>query len=235
MFQDPPNARKLNGAIPDDLRVIIEMALEKDSDRRYQTAEEFAEDLRRVREYEPIHAKPAGPWVKTVRWVQRNPAVAAASLVVFLALIAVAGVFYVKEKDASDSRDKAFIAQKDAEAARDLAKSESEQKTIALTEKDTALKAEQAALAAEQKERRARTRALADFERLADVKKYQEASATTEQLWPARPNKIDAIEKWLLKYKELSQSLVSHQGILGGAPQIGRPLLRSRPTPGLSI
>ncbi|MFT7620841.1 MAG: serine/threonine protein kinase, partial [Planctomycetota bacterium] len=230
MFQDPPNARKLNPVISDDLRVIVEMALEKDPDRRYQTAEEFAEDLRRVREYKPIHAKPAGPWIKTVRWVQRNPAVATASVVVFLALVAVAGVFYVKEKDASASRDEALLAQEDAEAARDeaqtardLAKSESEQKSIAL-------KREQAALVAEKNERNAKesaladkSKALSDFERLADVKKYQEASATAEKLWPARPDKIDAIEKWLQKYEELSQSLAGHQESLAALRETARP------------
>lgn len=56
--------------------MVLATALEKDRDRRYQTAEALAEDLRRVRAREPILARPAGPWLRFRRWVERNPAVA---------------------------------------------------------------------------------------------------------------------------------------------------------------
>jgi serine/threonine protein kinase/formylglycine-generating enzyme required for sulfatase activity len=69
-----------------DLTSILRAALEKDRERRYQTALDFAEDLRRVRERRPIAARPAGPLLRLARWAQRNPLLAAAVFGIFLAL-----------------------------------------------------------------------------------------------------------------------------------------------------
>jgi serine/threonine protein kinase/WD40 repeat protein len=72
-----PSARRQNPALEEDVEVVLETALEKDLARRYSTALEFAEDLRRVREYEPIRARSAGPMLRLKRWAQRQPALAA--------------------------------------------------------------------------------------------------------------------------------------------------------------
>ena len=53
----------LNRALPRDLAVVLACALDVDRSRRYATALAFAEDLRRVREHEPILARPAGWWI----------------------------------------------------------------------------------------------------------------------------------------------------------------------------
>ena len=84
--QDPPNPRKLNPAIPPELRIVLACALEKDADRRYATAEDFAEDLMRVRELRPIAARPVSRWLRTKRWAQRNPVVATMSVAMFIFL-----------------------------------------------------------------------------------------------------------------------------------------------------
>lgn len=86
LYKDPIDIRKCNSAVPRDLRIIVETALEKDRDRRYQTALEFADDLQRFRELRPIHAKAAGPFTRGVRWAQRNRAVAVALLLVLVSL-----------------------------------------------------------------------------------------------------------------------------------------------------
>jgi formylglycine-generating enzyme required for sulfatase activity len=85
-YKDPPDVRRLNPAVPDDLKTVLEKALEKDRDRRYETALDFAEELQRVREYKPIHARPITPWIKVRRWAQRNPGVAASLALAFLFL-----------------------------------------------------------------------------------------------------------------------------------------------------
>jgi len=46
--------------------------LEKDRDRRYATALDLAEGLRRVREHEPILAKPANRGRSSWRWSERD-------------------------------------------------------------------------------------------------------------------------------------------------------------------
>jgi serine/threonine protein kinase/formylglycine-generating enzyme required for sulfatase activity len=76
-----PDPRRLNRAIPGDLKVVLETALDKDRERRYATALDFAEDLRRVRCFEPIAARPASAWTKLLRWARRSPALAATTAV----------------------------------------------------------------------------------------------------------------------------------------------------------
>ena len=71
---------------------------------------DLAEDLRRVRSYEPIQARPAGPVVKLLRWAQRNRIVAAMTLLVAALLIAVAtmaavGYFREVARSASIARE----------------------------------------------------------------------------------------------------------------------------------
>jgi tetratricopeptide (TPR) repeat protein len=67
----PPRRRKpgLNG----DLDTIIRKAMEKDPARRYASAGDFAEDLRRLLEDAPIAARPAGLLDRARRRVRRNP------------------------------------------------------------------------------------------------------------------------------------------------------------------
>jgi formylglycine-generating enzyme required for sulfatase activity len=79
-----PNPRRIVPEIDRDLVVVIEKAIEKDPSRRYSSALTLAEDLRRVREHEPILARPAGLAIRIRRWLQRNtwPAIAAATLLV---------------------------------------------------------------------------------------------------------------------------------------------------------
>ena len=86
LSKEPPDPRRLNKAISADLKVVLETALNKDRDRRYVSAEAFADDLKRVRELKPIQAKPISPIGRLVRWGRRNPLVAAMTAAVFLSL-----------------------------------------------------------------------------------------------------------------------------------------------------
>jgi len=75
---------RFNRQIPADLVVVLEKAMDRDRNRRYPTAFELAEDLRRVRSFEPIKARRAGPVLRLRRWTQRNPV--AATFLVLLTL-----------------------------------------------------------------------------------------------------------------------------------------------------
>ena len=92
MFAPVPDPRAMNHAISKDLKTVIETALEKDRERRYRTAADFADDLRRVREHEPIKARPVGTFMRVARWSQRNPAIAG-SLMATFAILATALAF----------------------------------------------------------------------------------------------------------------------------------------------
>jgi len=73
---DHEDPKRRNPSIPPDLKVVLDTAMAREPDRRYQTAESLAEDLRRVRELEPIAARPAGRLLRMRRWAQRRPAMA---------------------------------------------------------------------------------------------------------------------------------------------------------------
>lgn len=87
---DPLSPRSINPRIPQDLCTITEVAMERDPTRRYQTALAFAEDLRRVRAFEPIQAKAAGPLTRGLKWAKRHPgkATAAGAAAMFLLVAA---------------------------------------------------------------------------------------------------------------------------------------------------
>ena len=85
---EPPYLRELRGRHTRDLEVIIRTALEKDLDRRYGSALDFAEDLRRLRAGEPIRARPASAFHRLHRWARRNPALASTVGVLFVVLVA---------------------------------------------------------------------------------------------------------------------------------------------------
>jgi serine/threonine-protein kinase len=73
-----------------DLDAICRRCLEKDPDKRYESAAALALDLERWLRDEPVRARRAGPAERLVKWTRRHPA--AASGLTFLALLVVAGV-----------------------------------------------------------------------------------------------------------------------------------------------
>jgi serine/threonine protein kinase/ABC-type phosphate/phosphonate transport system substrate-binding protein len=78
--------RRLNASVPLDLETICLKCLEKDPARRYQTAQELAEELGRFLRDEPVLARPMGYPEKVCRWCRRNPMAAAFVLTLCVAL-----------------------------------------------------------------------------------------------------------------------------------------------------
>jgi serine/threonine protein kinase len=88
--RDPRPPRQIDPRIPIDLETICRKAMEKDATRRYHSAEEFADDLRRYLGGRVIQAKPAGTVDRVVKFVRRRTAT-----VVLAAGVVVATVFAV--------------------------------------------------------------------------------------------------------------------------------------------
>jgi serine/threonine protein kinase len=85
LTKEPAPPRQTNRRIPLDLQTICLKALEKDPDRRYQSAGEMAKDLREYLGSGLIAARPIGPIRRLSRFARRHPtgtavAVVAASL-----------------------------------------------------------------------------------------------------------------------------------------------------------
>ena len=85
--------RKLSGLVRGDLDWIVMKALEKDRNRRYETANGLAADLRRYLDDEPVQACPPSTAYRLRKFVRRNQrALATAALVGVLLLVAVGAV-----------------------------------------------------------------------------------------------------------------------------------------------
>jgi eukaryotic-like serine/threonine-protein kinase len=83
---EPTLPNKLQTGIPRALEWICLKCLEKEPQRRYESAADLAEDLDRFLRQEPVEARPAARGSRARRWVRREPALAshlAGVLIVF--------------------------------------------------------------------------------------------------------------------------------------------------------
>jgi tRNA A-37 threonylcarbamoyl transferase component Bud32 len=100
VLEDEPRApRQLNEKIPRDLETICLKAMAKSAARRYPTATELADDLRRYLAGEPIRARPQRAWERVLGWTRRRPAAAALIAVILTGsalLVALFSVSYVR-------------------------------------------------------------------------------------------------------------------------------------------
>jgi len=89
---EPRGPRQLNEKIPRDLETICLKAMAKSPGRRYGSASELAEDLRRYLADEPIKARPQSGVERLLGWTRRRPAAAALIGVSFTALTLLAAL-----------------------------------------------------------------------------------------------------------------------------------------------
>ena len=107
---DPRPPRAVRPEVPRDLEVICLKAMSKTPARRYQTASELAEDLRRFAAGEPIVARPLGVFARMLRWCRRYPL--AVGVLAAVIVGSVAGLWYLS------SLSEYFVRQTALESAR---------------------------------------------------------------------------------------------------------------------
>jgi serine/threonine protein kinase/WD40 repeat protein len=175
---EPVAPNRLVTTVPVELNTITLKCLEKDPARRYGSAEELADDLRRYLNGEPIKARPLSAVGRSVKWARRNPVVAAlsslATTLFLVGSILVTGLWLRAESEADNARKetkraneerdiadeergKAKLAQAKEALQRDRAESEAKeakyQKGVAERSAEAAKKAQ---ARAEEEETRAR-------------------------------------------------------------------------------
>lgn len=129
-YDEPPKLRTLNADVSPDLETITLKCLRKTAFRRYQSAAEVADELRRFLAGEPIRARAAGVIARSCRWCKRQPITAsllgaflATSLVaIFASIVAVqnSSLRLQAEVEASDANAEAAKSKQYAEFLRQM-------------------------------------------------------------------------------------------------------------------
>jgi serine/threonine-protein kinase len=115
--RDPEPPHRIDRSIPVDLETIVLKCLEKDQDRRYESARELSEDLRRFLAGEPIMARPATIFYKLGKRVRKHPGIVAVAIVALLAFVALG---MVSLRTNLRTRRQAAVAQVLTERAREI-------------------------------------------------------------------------------------------------------------------
>ncbi len=134
---EPVSLRQLQPKTPRDLQTICLKCLQKEPSKRYRTAAELGDDLRRYLNNEPIQAHPVGRVEKLWRWCRKHPAAAGlaagiAALLLIGAVIAASVANWAVEKNTqATAKDK---------QAQEEKKRADEQTKLVQTERNTSQK-----------------------------------------------------------------------------------------------
>jgi tetratricopeptide (TPR) repeat protein/tRNA A-37 threonylcarbamoyl transferase component Bud32 len=112
---EPVPPARLNPRVPRDLETVCLKCLHKDPARRYGAAAALADDLGRVLEDRPVHARRAGTAERAWRWCRRNPGlattggIAAAALLLGAAVATAFGLYANAQAERARNNEKKAI------------------------------------------------------------------------------------------------------------------------------
>lgn len=109
LHKEPSSPRKLDRKVPVDLDTICMKAIDKDPDRRYQTAGQLADDLRKYVNRYAISARRVGVIAKSWKWIRRNPLATATVFLAACLLTMVMVDWRVSRQKAIDSVKEKFL------------------------------------------------------------------------------------------------------------------------------
>jgi WD40 repeat protein/serine/threonine protein kinase len=107
LLEEASGPRERNNLIPKDLDTICLKCLEKPPHRRYQTARDLENDLRRFLQGEAVQARPVSASIHALRWCLRNPlasTLAAALTMAVLVGFAIISSLWLRAAAESESR-----------------------------------------------------------------------------------------------------------------------------------
>ncbi len=131
--QQPTPPSRLNRKVPRDLEVICLKCLDKDSQRRYPSAQALAAELTRFLGGEPIQARPVSAFEKGWRWCRRRPVIAGLSTALVVAVLGGLIGTSLGLLAALDARQDALNRERDAvkaQAAELLARGDAERESV---------------------------------------------------------------------------------------------------------
>lgn len=147
---EPRRLDEVNRELPRDLVTIVQKAIDRDVNHRYQTAAELADDLDRFLHDEPIRARRATHAERFVRWSRQNRGLAAALcgvaalLLVSTIVSTIAGVYFYRQQTlqsqlARKNAELLAVTVRKEEDARQAAEKQAELARESLAEKQRAL------------------------------------------------------------------------------------------------
>lgn len=104
---DPVPPSRLQPTLPRDLDTICLKCLHKEPSRRYASANDLADDLRRYLDGRPVLARPVGAGEHLLKWVRRNPRVATLAGLLVAAVAAGLVSMAVYQQRLASQRDRA--------------------------------------------------------------------------------------------------------------------------------
>jgi tetratricopeptide (TPR) repeat protein len=111
---EPVPLRRRNPKVPSELEIIVLKTLEKDPARRYGTAQELADDLRRFLTDQPIQARRPRLRERAVKWARRHRAAVTAAVAANLVLLVAAALgtpwLWHQRNQALEDRKRAYQA-----------------------------------------------------------------------------------------------------------------------------
>lgn len=154
--KESPSPQSLDASIPADLAAICLRAMEKDPSRRYPSASEMADDLRRWMRGEETIVRPA-TWIERgTRWCRRNPVVtllsAAAMVLSLVATIGWGQAALSRQREAIQLRrveEERKVAEEQRTIANEQSRLAEQQRKIAESKEAQALQSEATAKASE--------------------------------------------------------------------------------------
>lgn len=129
--QSPARLGSVDRALRGDAETIVAKALQKDPRHRYQSAAEFAADIRRFLRDEPIVARPPSALYQLRKFARRHRPLVAAASVVAIAMVVATVVSVRQARVAERARDFAQGEQRRADAAAAVATREATRATLA--------------------------------------------------------------------------------------------------------
>ncbi|HEX5271620.1 MAG TPA: serine/threonine-protein kinase [Gemmataceae bacterium] len=113
MSEEPPSPALLRPRLPAEMTAVCLKCLEKSPRRRYVSALDLAEDLRRFQVGEPVTARPVGPLGRAYRWCLRRPLVAGLVALSTALALAVVITVVVYEVRLSEARGRKVVQQRE--------------------------------------------------------------------------------------------------------------------------
>ncbi len=126
MDREPVSPRTLNPAVPRDLETVCLKCLSKEPAKRYGSAGELADDLRRYLEGRPVQACPPSAAYRFRKFARRNKAALLTASVVVAALVAGTAVATWQAVVATRAKRDALAAETETRIERDMAVAEKE-------------------------------------------------------------------------------------------------------------